>query len=46
MIQSVYGIPILIKIKNNEKLIEVRRRIQKTLNVPDKVRKYLPIDSV
>jgi|ERR1712062_57108 len=36
MIQSVYGIPILIKIKNNEKLIEVRRRIQKTLNVPDK----------
>ena len=43
VVQSVYGIPIFIKIKNNEKLIDVRRRIQKTLNVSDKVRNLLVI---
>ena len=36
-IQSNFGIPILVKIKNSEKIIDVRQRIQKTLDVPDKV---------
>jgi len=35
-IQSNFGIPILVKIKNSEKIIDVRQRIQKTLDVPDK----------
>ena len=37
-IQSNFGIPILVKIKNSEKIIDVRKRIQRTLDVPDKVR--------
>lgn len=36
VIQSTFGIPFLLKLKDQEKIINVRHRIQKTLDINDK----------
>ena len=37
VVQSTFGIPFLLKLKNQEQIVDVRQRIQKTLEISDKV---------